>query len=106
MGQGKLTVRTSGYVITEYPDGRPAKIDETIQCRHCQRHRIYKRRTLARDWAWCVKCSGPVCNRPECADRCVPAEQEMENLEQGRPEGWRRIITSGGYDGGTGTAGQ
>jgi len=96
--KGQLYVRTSGHVITEFPDGRAALIDETVQCVHCQRHRIYRRETLKRDWCWCVRCQGTVCNRPECADRCVPAEQLLENIEQGRPEGYRRIITSGGYD--------
>jgi hypothetical protein len=104
--KGGRYVRTSGHVITEYHDGRPARIDETVQCVHCQRHRVYTPATLKKDWAWCMLCAGTVCNRPECADRCVPAEQELENLEQGRPEGYRRIIVSGGFDRGDRAAGQ
>ncbi len=98
--KGTLYARTSGYVITEYPDGTAAKIEETMQCVHCQRHRVYTKATLRRDWCWCMNCVGPICNRPECGNACVPAEQELENIEQGRPEGFRRIIVSGGYGGG------
>lgn len=92
--KGDLYVRTSGHVITEFHDGRPAVIEDTVQCVHCQRHRVYRARTASRDWAWCTLCSGPVCNRPECALKCVPAEAWLENVEAGRPEDARRIIVS------------
>lgn len=92
--KGQLHVRTSGHLITELHDGSPAIIQETIQCVHCQRHRVYERATLARDWCWCSLCAGTVCNRPECAERCVPAEQWLENVEKGLPEDHRRLIVS------------
>jgi len=93
----KLVVYTSGYLITEPLDGSPAIIEETIQCVHCQRHVVYRPKTFHKDFAFCLCCYGPVCNKPECALRCVPSEQWLENVEQGKPEDHRNIIVTSGY---------
>lgn len=94
--RGQLTVRTSGYLVTTPLDGGPVIYEETVQCVHCQAHKVYRPATFNKDFAYCMSCSGPVCNTPECALKCVPAEAWLENVEAGRPEDHKKIIVSGG----------
>jgi hypothetical protein len=92
MSRLKLTVRTSGHVVTSYDDGRPDTYEETVQCSHCQRHRrmpIDKNGRVGKGWdkLWhfCYLCGNLVC-AGHCALQCVPAEQWLENVEKGLPE--------------------
>lgn len=91
----KLTVRTSGVVITTPLDGSPETIADTVQCVHCQRHWIYLPKSGTK-WGYCLNCAGITCGNRRCGENCVPAEQWLENVEQGRPEGHRRIIVPAG----------
>lgn len=77
----------AGYVSITDPEGGLIEAD-TLQCCHCGRHwRVQPGSGKQR--GWCMRCNGPVCG-PGCAE-CVPQEQRLENLEQGRPAGHRRI---------------
>lgn len=89
---GKLRVRTSGVIITTPLDGGPATMVDTVQCVHCQRHRAYVPRSGTK-WGWCLACSGIHCATEECA-KCVPAEQQLENIEAGREEDFRPVRAS------------
>jgi hypothetical protein len=90
--KGTLTARTSGVVITTPLDGGPATVEDTVQCVHCQRHRIYRPRSKTL-WGYCMACAGLHCATDECAT-CVPAEARLENIEAGRPETHRKIIVA------------
>ena len=54
----------------------------TLQCCHCGGHFPYVPGS-GRTMGWCMNCSGYVCG-PACS-ACVPFEQQLENLEAGRP---------------------
>lgn len=87
---GHLTVaRPSGYMVTTHPDGVVVEAD-TLQCAHCGCHwKIEPGSGKVR--GYCLCCNGPICG-PKCA-KCVPKEQQLENIEQSRPIGFRRILT-------------
>jgi hypothetical protein len=54
----------------------------TFQCCHCgAHHRIRPGSGILR--GWCHRCSAFFCG-PSC-EPCVPTEQMIENIEQGRP---------------------
>ncbi len=93
--KGQIRVRTSGVVITTPLDGGPATIQDTVQCAHCQRHKIFNPETFDGDWYFCGLCGNVACaDQKPCRDKCVPAEQWLENVEKGRPEDYRPIIVS------------
>lgn len=67
---------------------KPLLIVKTLQCVHCGGHWVPQPGS-GRIRGYCTQCAGPVCG-PGCAE-CVPMEQLLENMEQGRPENWRPI---------------
>ncbi len=81
-------LRPDGHMSVTSPDGQVIEAD-TLQCVHCGAHwAIQPGSKTVR--GYCHKCNGPVCG-PKC-QVCVPAEQWLENIEQGNPAGYRRII--------------
>lgn len=68
----------------------------TIQCRHCGCHWVPQPGS-GNVRGFCARCNGPVCG-PKCA-ACVPVEVMLENLEAGRPEGYRRLMLPSGWEG-------
>lgn len=90
--KGGLTIRTSGVVETTPLDGSPKTYQDTVQCVHCQRHRVYEK-GAGKLWGYCLLCGGPHCATTACS-RCVPAEAWMENVEAGRAEDHRRILVA------------
>ena len=88
----KLRVRTSGVIITTPLDGGPVTMVDSVQCVHCQRHWAYVPKSGTK-WGWCLACCGIHCATEKCA-KCVPSEQQLENIEAGRPEDFRPITAS------------
>ena len=86
---GRLTVpRPSGYVVVTSPDGGLEEAD-TLQCVHCGCHWKMEPGS-GKIRGYCHSCAGPICG-PKCKV-CVPAEQRLENIEQGRPLDFRPIV--------------
>lgn len=55
----------------------------TKQCVHCGGHWTYGG-AIKQVRGFCHRCNGPICGA-NCYARCVPAEQQIENIEAGRP---------------------
>jgi len=83
-------LRPNGTLIT-YGDG-PEVHQDTVQCCHCGRHWIWLPGS-GRQRGFCTKCNGITCGNAKC-DVCVPAEQQMENLENNRDVLYRPIVSS------------
>jgi hypothetical protein len=86
-------MKEAGRITLSDPEkDKPLLEVATLQCCHCGKH-----------WAprpgsgiirgFCTRCMGPVCG-PGCA-KCVSIEQELENMEKGRPLDYRPIISRG-----------
>lgn len=88
---GRLTVlRPDGYMIATTPEGGIIEAD-TLQCVHCGCHwQVEPGSKKVR--GYCARCAGPVCG-PKC-QTCVPAEQQLENMEQGRPLDFRPVVVA------------
>jgi hypothetical protein len=85
-------MRESGSLIIADPGAdRPIAEAATIQCVHCGRHWV-ARPGSGRIRGFCLRCHGPICG-PGCAE-CVPIEQQLDNLEAGRPILHRPIVLS------------
>jgi len=82
-------MREAGTLIISDPGSdRPILETKTLQCVHCGRHWV-PRPGSGITRGYCLRCNGPVCG-PGCAE-CVPAEQQLENIEGGRPLDFRPI---------------
>lgn len=104
--------KTDHGLITIVDPGSDTPVLEVrmLSCRHCggqfpakpmkdvlarfytaeeARQRQAKGKTLR---GWCMSCQGPICG-PGCAE-CVPLEQYLENMEQGRPDSFRPVVAS------------
>lgn len=77
-------------LITVVDPGKDKPILEvaTLQCVHCGKHWVPKPGSR-RIRGTCGRCHGPICG-PGCIE-CVPKEQQLENMEQGRPMRFRPI---------------
>jgi hypothetical protein len=81
----------SGLLISVPKDGGPTITQETVTCKHCSYTWVFKPGS-GRRRGFCMRCNGITCGRPECnAHGCVPFEQQLENIEAGRPIGYRPI---------------
>lgn len=80
----------AGVIIVADPD---VGIQEhsTRQCVHCQKTWIYIPGS-GKIRGWCNNCQGFICG-PGC-EECVPAEQMIENIEQGRPLNHRKTTSA------------
>ena len=75
--------RQAGEITISDPGSdKPLSTEATLQCVHCGRH-FRLQPGSGRVRGFCSRCNGPVCG-PDCAE-CVPAEQQLENMEAGRP---------------------
>ena len=75
--------RQAGEItITDPGSDRPLVTAATVQCVHCGQH-WRPMPGSGRVRGFCARCNGPVCG-PSCAE-CIPAEQQLENIEAGRP---------------------
>lgn len=89
-------IKPSGVLITTHPDTDLCEQVDTIQCVHCGCHWVHKAGS-GRIRGFCLLCCGHICG-PGC-EECVPAEQMLENMEQGRDLRHRQIIVSSGWGG-------
>lgn len=84
--------REAGRIIVSDPGSDKAILETgTVQCCHCGGHFV-RQPGSGKVRGWCMNCSGHVCG-PGCA-ACVPAEQMLENMEQGRPDDFRPVVAS------------
>lgn len=88
-------VRPSGHIITTHPDTDRSEQLDTVQCKHCGRHWIWKKGS-GNVRGWCFQCNGFFCG-PSC-EVCVPQEVLLDNIEQGRDLKYRPITVSSGWD--------
>ena len=56
---------------------------QTLKCCHCGFQWVVVRGS-GRVRGWCSMCNSVTCG-PKCSGKCVPEEQMLENIEQGRP---------------------
>ena len=91
-------IRPSGTLITTFLDTGKVVMQDTVQCCHCGGHFISTPGSGKRR-GFCCNCAHTTCGRPGC-DHCLPHEQWLENMEQGKAADHRRIIVPGGFDGG------
>ncbi len=74
--------RPMGHIL----NGDGNEIADTLQCCHCGGHfQVVPGSGNKR--GFCTRCHGVTCGREMC-DQCVPAEQQLENMEAGRPVFW------------------
>lgn len=74
--------RPAGHTEITWDDGRKVEGD-TLQCAHCGQHWIV-RPGSGRQRGWCLKCSGPLCGKQGCLERCYPMEKRLDDAEAGR----------------------
>ena len=85
-------LRPKGHIFVTDPDGNLVESD-TLQCVHCGAHwQVQPGSGKIR--GFCSRCNGPICG-PKCLD-CVPREQQLQNIEQGQPKGYRPILAGFG----------
>lgn len=89
-------VKESGWLFITDPDSDKCVTIATVQCKHCGRHWLWKKGS-GRKRGWCTRCNGFTCGNDLC-DYCVPQEQLLENIEQGRDLAYRPIAVSSGWD--------
>lgn len=87
--------KDAGYVfITNRETGKTVE-NSTLQCGHCGKHwQVVK--GSGRKRGFCTICMKPTCG-PNClvgTKACVPQEQLVSNIEQGRPFDFRPIVVS------------
>jgi hypothetical protein len=88
-------MREAGRIIVIDPGAdRPLAEHGTAQCVHCGGHFPIQPGS-GKVRGFCCNCNGPICG-PKCL-MCVPAEQQLENMEAGLPIDHRpiRIATRG-----------
>lgn len=81
--------KESGWLVVMGSAGGENHIN-TIQCGHCGGHWVPTSGS-GKVRGFCQNCCRPFCG-PACSE-CVPVEQYLENLECGRPENFRPIIS-------------
>ena len=88
--------KPSGTVVeVDLATGREYQAD-TLKCGHCQHTWIHRHGSgIVR--GFCTSCMRPVCG-PTCAGKCVCWEQQIENIEAGRPEDYKPIRSAGGFE--------
>ena len=73
-----MGLRESGVLIRTMDDGEVTK-QATVSCSHCgcimQADDSHTR--------WCFKCCKLTCSKKRCSEKCVPYEQQIENIERG-----------------------
>ncbi len=91
MSERLTLIHPHGYMRATDGEGGIIEAD-TLQCVHCQAHwRVSP--DSRKVTGYCHRCAGPVCG-PKC-EVCVPAEQQLSNLEAGRAIDFRPIVVGG-----------
>lgn len=87
-----MSLRRQAGELTIIDPGSDKPIVEvaTVQCVHCGGHYVPRPGSgIVR--GFCFRCNGPICG-PGCKD-CVPVDQLLENIEQGRPDDFRPVVS-------------
>ena len=71
---------------------KPLREVGTLQCCHCGGH-FPVQPGSGKTRGFCRNCMGPLCGKEACFV-CVPQEQQLENIEHGRPWEHRPVIVS------------
>ena len=79
----------AGVMIFSAVDADRCQEIATLKCVHCGGHFPLDPKTKH----WCGECAGYVCGK-DCTSK-VPWEQELENIEAGRPLDYRPVIVRG-----------
>ncbi len=84
--------KEAGIITVVDPGSDKSLFEEgTRQCVHCGFHWTATRGS-GEIRGYCMNCKGPICG-PKCLE-CVPAEQQIENMEQGRPLNYKPVKSS------------
>ncbi len=83
-----VLLRPDGFIEITDLDGKITR-QETVQCNHCGCHWVHNPGS-GKIRGYCSKCNGYFCG-PACA-KCVPTEQLLENIEQGKPLDHRSTV--------------
>lgn len=83
----------AGVIIITDPDLGVIE-HSTRQCCHCQKTWKHVPGS-GRIYGWCDNCKGLVCG-PGC-EECVPVEQMIENIEEGRDPKFRKTTSASIY---------
>lgn len=83
----KHTVRRpQGYSFLSNQESDRIQEHDTLMCCHCQMILVI-RPGSGTERGWCYKCSGPLCGKKKCQEKCVPFEKVIEQIEaKGRLE--------------------
>lgn len=85
---GHGVLKPHGHLISVSPDGNTDDAWDTVNCCHCGLPMVI-RPGSGKVRGFCGRCGGIFCG-PHC-EECVPVEQYLENIEQGRPLDYRPI---------------
>ena len=85
--------KRGGTLISTPYAGGPITQQDTVCCQHCSYSSVWVTGS-EKWWSICQRCGGLRCGR-ECCQKngCIPQEQEIENMEAGRPDNFRRIVS-------------
>lgn len=83
--------RTEDGTAMWNPEFGPPIHKATRKCVHCGLHVLCEKGS-GKVRGWCDRCNGFVCG-PACFE-CVPEEQMLENIENGRLWNYRPIVAS------------
>lgn len=88
--------RLEGELQSDYHGLEADVRQRLITCCHCQlTFRLDPKGKSPEGFArgWCGRCMGHVCGTPVCRARgCVHWEEQLQNLEEGKDPGFKRII--------------
>lgn len=91
-GKQSVSRPSSTAVIHSLDGGRELQAD-FVACCHCGRHHLVTLENLEThqrggkkiEFGFCARCNHPTCPSEPCASTCTPNEQQIENMESGRP---------------------
>jgi hypothetical protein len=92
MSHAAPTGQKSGTLISQIHGTDKVTHTDTISCCHCGRVWIWEPGS-GRRRGFCLRCNAFHCGSVQCCE-CRPVEQLLENIEQGRPKGFTRIIVA------------
>ena len=80
--------KAAGTLIGTMPEHDYVKETETVMCCHCGAHWLWERAVIEAvggELGFCSRCNGITCPRQSC-QACVPTDQMLKNMEDGRPD--------------------
>lgn len=96
MSDFKHSMRNPHGLLIITSEAGEVRID-TYQCVHCGKHCEHKPGS-GKIKKFCGNCNGFTCAARQCVEHCIPQEQMIENIEQGKSLDHRRILVPSGYN--------